>query len=90
MQCYQCNLDERDLEIEGLHTKIIELAEAKVLLKRERDIILEQRNQEADISYQLAEQIHGMKTEIEETCQENLEIKQICTELHAQVWFILN
>ena len=87
MQCYQCNLDERDLEIEGLHTKIIELAEAKVVLKCERDKIIEQRNQEADISYQLAEQIHGMKTEIEETCQENLEIKQICTELHAQVCF---
>ena len=73
------------MEIEGLHTKIIELAEAKVVLKCERDKIIEQRNQEADISYQLAEQIHGMKTEIEETCQENLEIKQICTELHAQV-----
>lgn len=90
MQCYQSNLDDRDLEIEELHTKIIELSEARVLLKCDRDKFLEQRNKEADISYELAEQVRGMNAEMEETCQENLEIRQICTELHAQVFILLS
>eukprot|EP00111_Clytia_hemisphaerica_P004453 TCONS_00012734-protein len=85
LQFYQSNLDEKDLEIEDLQTKIIELTELRFTLKKERDDYLKQRTDEAKISYQLARQIHEMMTEIEESNMEIEETKVICNQLHSQV-----
>ena len=82
---YQADLDDRDMEIEVLQSKIIELSEIQAVLLVERDEAVDRSKVELQRSYHLSKQIENMKTEIEETAMESHDINQKYQELIDQV-----
>ena len=76
IQCYELDLEERDLETEDLQSKIIELSEQQIVLRAEIEEALDQRDEVLKRAFLLSKQMENMKMEIEETEQENLELKR--------------